>query len=100
MKSAPVRSIRGPARRGSHRGISTPWRRLSTARAPEASLRGSGARGGAGPGGRLVMTVYRRILLVVDLTDESVAIGRKARALAAALGGEVELLHVVEFVPV
>ena len=46
------------------------------------------------------MTVYRRILLVVDLTEESVAIGRKARALATALGAEVELLHVVEFVPV
>jgi universal stress protein A len=46
------------------------------------------------------MTVYRRILLVVDLTGESVAIGQKARALAAALGAEVELLHVVELVPV
>lgn len=46
------------------------------------------------------MTVYRRILLVVDLTEDSVAIGHKARALAAALGAEVELLHVVEFVPV
>src|SRR2546430_8438776 len=50
--------------------------------------------------GGLVMTVYRRILLVVDLTEGSVAIGRKAQALAAALGAEVELLHVVEFVPV
>jgi universal stress protein A len=29
-----------------------------------------------------------------------VAIGRKAQALAATLGAEVELLHVVEFVPV
>ncbi len=46
------------------------------------------------------MTVYRRILLVVDLPGESVAIGQKARALAAALGAEVELLHVVELVPV
>ena len=46
------------------------------------------------------MTVYRRILLVVDLTEGSVAIGSKAQALAAALGAEVELLHVVEFVPV
>src|SRR5437763_16986677 len=46
------------------------------------------------------MTVYRRILLVVDLTEGSVGIGRKAQALAAALGAEVELLHVVEFVPV
>jgi universal stress protein A len=46
------------------------------------------------------MGVYRRILLVVDLTEDSLAIGRKAQALAAALGAEVELLHVVEFVPV
>ena len=46
------------------------------------------------------MAVYRRVLLVVDLTDDSLAIGRKAQALAAALGAEVELLHVVEFVPV
>jgi universal stress protein A len=46
------------------------------------------------------MAVYRRVLLVVDLTDDSVAIGRKAQALAASLGAEVELLHVVEFVPV
>ena len=46
------------------------------------------------------MGVYRRMLLVVDLTDDSLAIGRKAQALAHALGAEVELLHVVEFVPV
>ena len=46
------------------------------------------------------MAVYRRVLLVVDLTDDSLAFGRKAQALAAALGAEVELLHVVEFVPV
>jgi len=46
------------------------------------------------------MAVYRRVLLVVDLTDDSVTIGRRAQALAAALGAEVELLHVVEFVPV
>jgi universal stress protein A len=46
------------------------------------------------------MGVYRRMLLVVDLTEDSLAIGRKAQALAQALGAEVELLHVVEFVPV
>jgi universal stress protein A len=46
------------------------------------------------------MAVYRLVLLVVDLTDDSLAIGRKAQLLAAALGAEVELLHVVEFVPV
>ena len=46
------------------------------------------------------MGVYRRMLLVVDLTEDSLAIGRKAQGLAQALGAEVELLHVVEFVPV
>jgi universal stress protein A len=46
------------------------------------------------------MSAYRRILLVVDLLEHSTAIGRRAQALAAALGAEVELLHVVEFVPV
>jgi universal stress protein A len=46
------------------------------------------------------MALYRRVLLVVDLTDDSLAIGRKAQSLAAALGAEIELLHVVEFVPV
>ncbi|MBV9620525.1 MAG: universal stress protein [Gammaproteobacteria bacterium] len=43
---------------------------------------------------------YRHILLVVDLTEDSLAVGRKTQALGAALGAEVELLHVVEFVPV
>ncbi|HEX4266450.1 MAG TPA: universal stress protein [Steroidobacteraceae bacterium] len=43
---------------------------------------------------------YRRILLVVDLTEDSVQIGGRARDLAATLGAELELLHVVEFMPV
>jgi len=43
---------------------------------------------------------YRRILLVVDLTEDSLQIGGRARDLAAALGAEIELLHVVEFMPV
>jgi universal stress protein A len=43
---------------------------------------------------------YRRILVLVDLSEDSLAIGRRAQALAAALGAEVELLHVVVFVPV
>ena len=46
------------------------------------------------------MAVYRHILLVVDLSEDSLAIGRKAQALAQVMGAEVELLHVVEFVPV
>jgi universal stress protein A len=44
--------------------------------------------------------LYRRILLVVDLSDDSRVIGARARAVAAACGAEVELLHVVEYVPV
>jgi universal stress protein A len=46
------------------------------------------------------MTVYRRILLVVDLTEDSLGLGRRAAALATTLGAEIELLHVLEFVPV
>jgi universal stress protein A len=46
------------------------------------------------------MTVYRRILLVVDLTEDSLILGRRAQAIAAGLAAEIELLHVVEFVPV
>jgi universal stress protein A len=44
--------------------------------------------------------IYRRILVLVDLTEDSLVIARRAQALAAALGAEVELLHVVVFVPV
>ncbi len=44
--------------------------------------------------------LYRRILLVVDLTEESLSVGRRAQGLAATLNAAVELLHVVEFVPV
>jgi universal stress protein A len=46
------------------------------------------------------MTEYRRILLVVDLTEDSLPIGRRAQALASAVGAEIDLLHVVEYVPV
>jgi len=46
------------------------------------------------------MQVYRRILVVVDLTESSLVIGRRAQALATTFGAEIELLHVVEFVPV
>lgn len=43
---------------------------------------------------------YRRILLVLDLTEDSLQIGQRAAALAARLGAEIELLHVIEFPPV
>jgi universal stress protein A len=45
------------------------------------------------------MSVYRRILVIVDLTDDSLPIGRRAQAIAARLDAEVEFLHVVEFIP-
>src|SRR5262245_17325578 len=46
------------------------------------------------------MPEYRRILLVVDLTEDSLPIARRAQALATALGAEIDVLHVVEYVPV
>jgi len=46
------------------------------------------------------MPIYRRILVVVDLSESSLPIARRGQALASASGAEVELLHVVEFVPV
>jgi len=46
------------------------------------------------------MPIYRRILIVVDLTESSLPIARRGQALATAAGAEVKLLHVVEFVPV
>ena len=46
------------------------------------------------------MSIYRRILLVVDLDKHSGQIGAIGRDLAAALGAELSLLHVVEYVPV
>jgi universal stress protein A len=46
------------------------------------------------------MTDYRRVLLVVDLTEDSAFIGRKAQAVATGLGAQIDLLHVVEYVPV
>jgi universal stress protein A len=46
------------------------------------------------------MPIYRRILAVVDLTESSAPIARRAQALASATGAALELLHVVEFVPV
>lgn len=45
------------------------------------------------------MPLYRRILVVVDLNDDSLAIGRKAQSIASLCGADVEFLHVVELVP-
>jgi universal stress protein A len=46
------------------------------------------------------MDMYHRILLVVDLGDQSDEIGRRARDLASLMGAELSVLHVVEYVPV
>jgi len=46
------------------------------------------------------MSVYRRILLATDLGDDSLSIARRAQTLATSLGAELEILHVVEYVPV
>jgi len=44
--------------------------------------------------------LYQHLLLVVDLTGDSQVIGARARAIAAACGARISLLHVVEYVPV
>ena len=46
------------------------------------------------------MSIYRRILLVVDLGEQCEQIGARARDLAALIGAELSVLHVVEYVPV
>ena len=46
------------------------------------------------------MPVLSPHLLVLRPERRQPAVGRRAQALAAAVGAEVELLHVVEFVPV
>lgn len=46
------------------------------------------------------MIVYRRILLAIELNDESAAIAARAQALATALQAQLEVLHVLEYAPV
>jgi universal stress protein A len=46
------------------------------------------------------MSIYRKILLAVDLNADSIGVGRRARELATQLGSELTVLHVVEYVPV
>ena len=46
------------------------------------------------------MSDYRRILLATDLSDDSLSVARRAQALASSLGAVLEILHVVEYVPV
>lgn len=46
------------------------------------------------------MSRYQRILLVIDLAQDSEIIGERARSIADRNSAEVTLLHVVEYVPV
>jgi len=45
------------------------------------------------------MGVYRRILLAVDLTTDSQPIAERAKAIAAAHSADLDMLHVVEPLP-
>jgi universal stress protein A len=45
------------------------------------------------------MSAYRRILVAVDLSQDSHAVGHRAQQVAAP-GAALRLLHVVEFVPI
>lgn len=46
------------------------------------------------------MNDYKKILLVVDLSEDSSIIGERAKAIAACYQSQITLLHVVEYVPV
>jgi len=46
------------------------------------------------------MREYKKILLCLDLTDDSRKIGERARDIAERCGSQIVLLHVVEYVPV
>jgi len=46
------------------------------------------------------MRDYKKLLLCLDLTDESERIAERAQALASRFGATLTLLHVVEYVPV
>ncbi len=45
-------------------------------------------------------SIYKKILLAVDLSDDSQIVGERAKAVAACYQAEITLLHVVEYVPV
>ncbi|HEY2037460.1 MAG TPA: universal stress protein [Steroidobacteraceae bacterium] len=46
------------------------------------------------------MPVYRHLLLAVDLAADSLQVAQRARALAIALDAELDIVHVIEPVPV
>ena len=45
------------------------------------------------------MATYRKILLAVDLTADTAQIAQRAQSLAKSEGAEIDLLHVIEPVP-
>jgi universal stress protein A len=45
------------------------------------------------------MSAYKKILLVVDLSEDSELIGERAKAVAQCEQALIKLLHVVEYVP-
>ena len=46
------------------------------------------------------MPIYTRILALVDLSEVSLDVARRALEIQSACGASLELLHVVEYVPV
>jgi universal stress protein A len=46
------------------------------------------------------MADYKKILVAVDLSEDSHAVADRAKSVAAYSNGEITLLHVVEYVPV
>ncbi|MDE2235387.1 MAG: universal stress protein [Gammaproteobacteria bacterium] len=46
------------------------------------------------------MGMYNRILIAVDLTEDSLEVSRRGQALASLCQAKVSFLHVVEFIPV
>ena len=46
------------------------------------------------------LSEYRKILVVVDLSEDSRIVGERAKVVATCYQSEITLLHVVEYVPV
>jgi universal stress protein A len=46
------------------------------------------------------MTAYRRILAAIDLTQDSRAVAERACEIARAGNGSLQILHVLEFMPI
>ena len=46
------------------------------------------------------MNEYKKILLVVDLSEDSNIVGERAKVIARCYQSQITLLHVVEYVPV